>query len=92
ECPLITSLRIVPLSTSIGSNIDLAAGAVDEGRGLSFAWFASNGAFDDATSKDATYTCTVAGDQDIVLVVTDGQCGDLAQVPVACVKPEQAVP
>jgi hypothetical protein len=84
-CPLITGLRIQPLTTSVGNSIDLAALASADGSALSFAWSASEGAFSDATARETSYQCTHGGDQKILLVVSDGQCGDLAEAPVSCV-------
>ena|SRR5450432_957999 len=84
-CPLITGLRIQPLTTSVGSRIDLAALASTDGSALSFVWSAPEGAFSDATARETSYECTKGGDQKILLVVSDGQCGDLAEAPVSCV-------
>jgi hypothetical protein len=86
ECPLIDSLSALPLQTSLGNPIELSAtpSNSDPDSALSFVWYASSGTFQNSTLRKTTYLCDQLGNQMIFLVVGNGACGDLAEVPVTC--------
>ncbi|HEX3850307.1 MAG TPA: hypothetical protein VHW01_05035 [Polyangiaceae bacterium] len=86
QCPLIESLSASPLETSVGNSIELSATPSDpaESSALSFVWYARAGTFQNSTLRKTTYVCQQVGAESIFLVVGNGACGDLAEIPITC--------
>jgi hypothetical protein len=86
-CPQITTFAASPLVVGLGAEIKVSSGAEsdDATRALSYYWISSSGTFADATSAKTSYKCVEAGEHELELVVSDGECADYRYMPVGCV-------
>ncbi len=89
-CPDISQLVVAPLALDVGGKINVAADATDaDGNTLTFAWTATGGTFDAATTKATKYNCTAGGPQTLTVSVSDGQgCVTTATAAVDCTTAE----
>ncbi|MEM7135305.1 MAG: hypothetical protein AAF500_01930 [Myxococcota bacterium] len=89
-CAGLTLVVVSPLQTSVGSNIDLLADAVDhEGDDISYLWEATGGTIDDPSAPETFYTCDAIGNYDITIQVSDDNfdyCVSGWTVRVTCVE------
>ena len=88
SCPQIQSLSAAPLTTSVGSSIDLSAQAVAaDGTTPVYAWTATSGSFSAPNSPTGRFTCAAPGTDTITLTVTvmNGTCSDHQSFTVTCV-------
>ncbi|HET7543908.1 MAG TPA: hypothetical protein VFK05_28750 [Polyangiaceae bacterium] len=90
-CPVIDGVTASPAEVLVGGTIALATSAYDTDRApsaLSYAWTASTGSFDDATSAAPIFTCTVPGPVTLTVTVSDGDpaesCAAKASTLVTC--------
>ncbi len=85
-CPVITSVTVLPTETTVGFDIALTSTNLDgDGDVVTSDWSATEGTFSDTTTEDTTYTCTLAGNHLITLVVDDGNgCTDDVPLPITC--------
>lgn len=87
-CAELVKAVVSPLTTSVGGEIDLYALADDaEGDDVAFEWSASAGSIAGPASAATTYTCDVAGRQQITISVSDDaftECADEWTVEVTC--------
>jgi hypothetical protein len=89
ECPTIDQVSALPAIASVGGSMSLlgAARGLDPGA-LVYAWTATGGSMANASSPDATFTCTAIGPMTIDLSVSDGSdaagCSASQAVTVTC--------
>jgi arylsulfatase A-like enzyme len=89
-CPVIDELTVSPLTVTVPGPVQLAARATDEGLPgpLTYRWTVNNGgAVADASSQNATLTSAEAGNRNVTLSVSDGDCTETASVQVTFVAP-----
>jgi hypothetical protein len=89
ECPVIEQITVLPANTSVGGTMSLlgAARGLDP-NALAYSWTANAGSIANASSADATFTCTATGPAIITLAVSDGSdaagCAASQTVTVTC--------
>lgn len=72
-CPSITSFEILPNEVDVGGTVQLHATTTAViGEVPHFSWTASAGIVDDASSADASFTCTAPGSVQVTLTVNGG--------------------
>src|SRR5262249_17108694 len=93
-CPQVDSVGANPAEALVGTGIRLSGAAHDRDSGpspLAYAWSASSGVFDNASSPNPLFTCSVPGVVNITLTVSDGDpsptCADNLSVTVTCDTP-----
>jgi cysteine-rich repeat protein len=85
RCPALTSYTAAPLSTSMGTPIEVSATAEDsDGDPVRFFWFSPVGALDPCLSARATYRCVSPGENRLNIVISDGKCVSLGSFSVTC--------
>ncbi|NND30936.1 MAG: hypothetical protein HKN97_20310, partial [Myxococcales bacterium] len=89
-CADLVKVVVSPLQTSIGSEIDVFAMALDlEGDPIEYRWTGTGGSFADANAQETTFTCLQLGDQTITVTVSDDGfefCDCMHTVDVTCVE------
>jgi hypothetical protein len=88
-CPMLDGVDAGPASVLVGSSIALTAAAhdLDGGPGpITYAWTATGGSLTNASTANATFTCTAAGTFTATVAITDGNpaCTDSLSVGVTC--------
>lgn len=87
QCAAIDGLGASPQSVTVGSSLSLSALAHDGDSlpsALTYAWSVSSGTLSNASAKEPLFTCTSAGDVNVSLTVSDGDCGDTLTTTVSC--------
>lgn len=88
-CAELTKMVVSPLTTSVGSDIDLSAAGEDaEGDDFAFLWTAGGGEVADDTAPETTFTCTEEGQGFVAVAVSDDGfdvCDHSWTVQVNCV-------
>ena len=87
-CPLVHSVNFVPARIGPGRSAQLEVVATDPGASpLAYAWTASAGSFDDASSSSPSYSCNgVTGPQALSVTLDNGEpaCRTSAEVTLDC--------
>jgi hypothetical protein len=90
-CPQLASWTGSPLQTSApAGTIDLGAAGTDAEHGhlLSYQWTATAGTFKDAAGAHAAYVCSTAGQNTLMVTVSDNHpqlpCSAAVTIPVEC--------
>jgi acid phosphatase len=101
-CPTVTGISASPSQVTTGNSLTVSGTAVDpDGIGpdggastLTYSWTATSGALANASSANATFTCSQAGTATLTLSVSDGdaQCASHQSVTVTCSEPATASP
>jgi hypothetical protein len=93
-CPVIDAAGASPSEALVGGGIRLNGAAHDADNGpsaLSYAWTATSGVFDNASTPNPLFTCSVQGPATLTLTVSDGDpsptCPDNLSVTVNCDPP-----
>jgi hypothetical protein len=93
-CPVVDGVGANPSEALVGTGIRLSGNAHDSDAGpqaLKYAWTATSGVFDNASSQNPLFTCSVPGPVTITLTVSDGDpsptCPDNLSVTVQCDNP-----
>jgi len=88
-CPVIEELTVVPLTVTVPGPVQLAARATDsDGKpsALTYTWTSNNGGqITGASTSSATLTSATAGNRNVTLTVSDGDCSDTANATVVFV-------
>lgn len=88
ECPVIDELSVTPLTVTVPGPVQLTARASDDGlpSALTYRWTAANGALvANDTSQGATLTSQAAGNRNVTITVSDGDCTTTASAQVTFV-------
>ena len=91
NCPSITSSSVAPAQTSVGGSIAVAATGVDPDATdtVTYSWGPTAANFASPTAASTTFTCTVAGTQNITLTISDGRlptpCTATVTLPINCI-------
>jgi phospholipase C len=96
-CPTVTGLNASPSQVTTGNALTVSGTAVDPDNGpspLTYSWTATSGALTNASTPNATFTCSQAGTATLTLSVSDGdaQCASHQSVTVTCTEPATASP
>lgn len=84
HCPTVYPAA-APSDVPVGASIAVSATVDDpDADGLAFLWSARSGTFATAWAPSTEYTCREAGEQNLTVTVSDGQCNADATVPVTC--------
>jgi hypothetical protein len=93
-CPVFDEIGANPAEVLVGGSIALSAVAHDSDAApspLSYHWSASSGSFDHPSSKNTSFTCSVAGTVALTATVSDGDtaagCDSSRHVDVTCSLP-----
>ncbi|MEI9953511.1 MAG: metallophosphoesterase [Pseudomonadota bacterium] len=93
-CPVVDAAGANPAQVVVGGGIRLTGAAHDPDSSpsaLTYAWSATSGVFDNATSQNPLFTCSLSGPVSITLTVSDGDaaptCPDNLTVQVNCDPP-----
>jgi hypothetical protein len=81
-CSLIKSIAIDPSVAPIGVPVSVSASINDSNP--EYAWSATGGFFDTASSPTVHFTCAHSGEVTVTLDVTDGGCKDSASAVITC--------
>jgi hypothetical protein len=88
-CAELAKVVVSPLQTSVGNDISLSAQGVDaEQDDIAYLWTASSGSIADPAAQETTFTCTEAGESNIMIAVSDDgfeYCMAAWSIPVTCV-------
>ena len=82
---VLTKAVFIPLQANVGDDINVSATASGTGT-IDYLWTATAGSFADPTAPITTYRCEEAGQQDLMITVSDGTgfCTDAFSVTVTC--------
>lgn len=84
-CPTFTSYSVNRSRAAAGQRIELRAAARDDdGDDVSYGWTATLGRLVNPSTRNTTYTCSVAGMVTLTVKVSDGVCDASVQVEVEC--------
>lgn len=85
-CPKLDVYTLAPVEVAVGGSIFIEITASDaDGDDLHYSFSASTGSFDSVFGPKATYVCPRAGNFDVTMRVSDGECEDEAVASVRCV-------
>ncbi len=81
-CSLINAILVEPTVSPVGGTVSVSASTTDSS--AAYAWSATSGFFDSATSPETHFTCTDPGQAVVTLELTDGACHDHASAFIMC--------
>jgi hypothetical protein len=86
-CPRVDALSLQPAATSVGRSVTLSASASDLDAlpaALTYTWSSNRGVLSDIHAENAKLTCTLPGQVQVTLTVSDGDCEAVATAKVTC--------
>ena len=85
SCPAITSYGATPTHAPIGGTILLTSTTIDfDDNAFTLSWEAPSGMVATPGNAATAYVCTAPGTITVTLRVSDGRCGDSAELRVTC--------
>jgi hypothetical protein len=88
RCPTLT-FNVSPMNAPVGQPFTVSGNGADaDGDHLTYSLTANSGYFNDPSSNNTVFNCTVPGPVEITLTVSDGSCSAMQSIPIFCLGAE----